>query len=90
MFRDVPASNKILEGYHKLNPFGFRPVTPEMQVILTEADKPKKGEQKGGKKGKKKKGAQEGPSGQAQTPKKRKFKGVVPSTPKRRKMKNPA
>lgn len=44
MFRDIPVSNNILEGYRKITPSGFRPVTPEMQAIIDEADKPKKGE----------------------------------------------
>lgn len=72
MFRDVPTASKILEGFRKLAPSGFRTVTPEMQPILAEVDKPKKGGKKGKKKGEKKKGVQEGPSTQAQTPTKQK------------------
>ncbi|CAI9281543.1 unnamed protein product [Lactuca saligna] len=43
MFRDVPASSKLLEGFRKIIPSGFRPLTPEMQVVLDTADKLKKG-----------------------------------------------
>lgn len=43
MFRDVPTSSKILEGYRKLTPSGPHELSEEMQVIIAEADKPKKG-----------------------------------------------
>ena len=43
MFRDVSATSKILEGFRKLAPSVFHTITLEMQVILTEVDKPKKG-----------------------------------------------
>lgn len=72
MFRDVPVASKILEGYRKILVLGFRPLTPEMQSIIAEVDKPKKGGQKGSKKGEKKQSAKEGPSEPANTPKKRK------------------
>lgn len=52
MFRDVPASSKIFEGFHKLTPSGFRPITLEMQAVIHVADKPKKAG-KGSKKGEK-------------------------------------
>lgn len=42
MFRDVPASSKILEGYRKLTHSGFRPLTLEMQATIDEADELKK------------------------------------------------
>lgn len=67
MFRDVPSSRKMLEGYRKLTPSRFHPLTPEMQVIIAEADKPKKGG-KGAKKGEKKTTDKEGPSATAKRP----------------------
>lgn len=42
MFRDVPPSSKLLEGYRKLTPSGPRELTDEMQAILTDAVEPKK------------------------------------------------
>lgn len=41
MFRDIPASSKILEGFRKLTPSGFRPLTPDMQATIDVTDKPK-------------------------------------------------
>lgn len=43
MFRDVPLSSKILEGYHGLTPSRPLPLSDEFQVILVEVDKAKKG-----------------------------------------------
>lgn len=86
MFQDVPASSKILEGFCKLTPLAFRPITPKMQVVIHVADKPKKGG-KGSKKGEKKTAAKEGPSG-ATKPSLKKRKAPAASsasTPKRRK-----
>lgn len=89
MFHDVPVSSKILEGYKKILVTGFCPLTSEMQTIIDEADKPKKGGEKyGKKKGKKTKG-KVGPSTPIQTPKKRKDQ-TEPLVPKRRKFKKSA
>ncbi|CAI9303705.1 unnamed protein product [Lactuca saligna] len=72
MFQDVPTLSKILEGFHKLTPSGFRPLTPEMQATLDDADKPKKGGT-GSKKGVKKVTAMKGPYDATKpSPKKRK------------------
>ncbi|CAI9293870.1 unnamed protein product [Lactuca saligna] len=86
MFRDVPASSKILEGFRKPTPSGFRPLTPYMQAAIDVVDKPKKGG-KGSKKGEKKIVTKEGPSGATKpSSKKRKAPAAsFASTPKRRK-----
>lgn len=85
MFSDVPVASKILEAYKKFTASGFRSITPKMQAILAEEDKPKKGGQKGGKKSEKKQIDQEGLSAPTKPPTKRKVK-VASSTaaPKRR------
>ncbi|CAI9280388.1 unnamed protein product [Lactuca saligna] len=86
MFRDVPAARKILEGYRKLTPSGFRPLILEFQAILADADKPKKGD-KGVKKGGKKSTDKEGSSATAKPPTKKR-KPPAPSSiaaPKRQK-----
>lgn len=49
MFRDVLDSCKLLEGFRKLTPSGFRPLTPEVQAVLDTADnrtKEKRGQKK--------------------------------------------
>ncbi|CAI9291697.1 unnamed protein product [Lactuca saligna] len=46
VFRDVPAATKILEAYRKLQFSGFYPLTDDMQTILEEDNKPKKGGKK--------------------------------------------
>lgn len=86
MFRDVPSSSKILEGFWELTPSGFRPLTLEMQATIDAADKPKKGG-KGSKKGEKKTAAKEGPFDAAKpSPKKRKAPAAsCTSIPKTRK-----
>ncbi|XP_023737211.1 uncharacterized protein LOC111885159 [Lactuca sativa] len=58
---DVKAdeSSKILEAYRKLPVSSFRPLTLEMQSIIDEVDKPKKGGHKGHKKVEKKQNAKE-------------------------------
>lgn len=55
MLRDVPAASKFLEGYQTILASGFCPLTPEMQSIISKANKPNKGGQKGCKKGEKNK-----------------------------------
>ena len=50
MLRDVPTTSKILKGYRLIPALGFHPLTPEMQSIIAEANKPKKGGLKGRKK----------------------------------------
>lgn len=69
-FRDVPPSSTILEGYRKLTPSGPRELTEEMQLILAEADKPKKGG-KGAKKGGKKTTDKDGSSTTVKPPTKK-------------------
>lgn len=54
-FRDIPAASKILEAYMKLPVSGFCSLMPDMQLIIDEADKLKKGGQKGARKGKRNK-----------------------------------
>ncbi|CAI9276643.1 unnamed protein product [Lactuca saligna] len=66
LFHVVLASSKILEGFHKLTPSGFRPLTPEMQATIDATDKPKK-RGKGSKKGEKKTAAKKGPSDTAKS-----------------------
>nr|KAJ0198500.1 hypothetical protein LSAT_V11C700377890 [Lactuca sativa] len=85
MFRDVPPSSRILEGYCSLTPSGPCPLTGEFQAILDEADKTKKGG-KGSKKAAKKVTAKEGPSEAAKPPsKKRKDPAASTVAPKQRK-----
>ena len=67
----MSASSKILEGYRKLTPSGFRTLTPEVQAIIDEAEKPKKGG-KSSKKGEKKIFDKEGPLVLAKPPTKQK------------------
>lgn len=43
MLCDVPTASKILKGYWKTPASCFRPLTHEMQSIIAEAEKPKKG-----------------------------------------------
>ncbi|CAI9296931.1 unnamed protein product [Lactuca saligna] len=60
MFRDVPPTSKILEGYRAPTPSGPHPLSDEFQEILAEADKAKKGG-RGSKKATQKDTAKEGP-----------------------------
>ncbi|CAI9276735.1 unnamed protein product [Lactuca saligna] len=62
MLRNVPAASEIIQAYHSFPASGHRPITYEIQKVLDEADKPKKG-------GKKR--TKEGPSEPTQTPKKK-------------------
>lgn len=85
MFHDVPASNKILKGYHKLTPSGFRPLTSKIHAIIDETDKHKKGG-KGSKKREKKTVVKEGTSVTVKPPPKRKAPiGTSTAAPKMRK-----
>ncbi|CAH1412969.1 unnamed protein product [Lactuca virosa] len=85
MFRDVPPSSKILEGYRTITPSGPRPLTDEFQEILAEADKAKKGG-RGSKKATKKDSAKEGTSEAVKPPtKKRNTHSTSTAAPKRRK-----
>nr|KAJ0188191.1 hypothetical protein LSAT_V11C900483250 [Lactuca sativa] len=85
MFRGVPPSSKILEGYRSLTPSRPRPLNDEFQAILAEVDKTKKGG-RGSKKATKKDTANEGPSGDAKPrSKKRKAPAASTAAPKRRK-----
>lgn len=43
MLRDVPLASKLLERYRTIPSSGFHPLTPEMHLIIVEADKPKTG-----------------------------------------------
>lgn len=83
MFRDVPPSSKILEGYRTLQPSGSRPLTVEFQEILAKADKAKKGGRRS-KKTSKKDTTNEGSSEAAKPqPKKRKTPAASTTAPKR-------
>ncbi|CAI9278326.1 unnamed protein product [Lactuca saligna] len=85
MFRDVPPSSKILEGYRALTPSGPHPLFDEFQFILAEADKAKKGG-RGSKKKNKKVTTKEGASEAEKSPsKKRKAPATSTVAPKRRK-----
>lgn len=85
MFHDVPSYSKILEGYRKLTPSGFRPLNPEMQDIIAEADKPKK-RGKGENKVEKKTTDKERPYETVKPPTKRKAPtGALAAASKRRK-----
>ncbi|CAI9288598.1 unnamed protein product [Lactuca saligna] len=42
----MPVASKILEAYREISSSGLRPLTQEIQSIIAEADKPKKGGQK--------------------------------------------
>ncbi|CAI9302688.1 unnamed protein product [Lactuca saligna] len=91
MLRDVPPASKLLKRYCTLPASGFCTLTPKMQSIIAEADKPNKGGNKGGKKGEKKKEDTEGPFDPKNTPKKRKAKAAPSAvTPKKRKLKRSA
>lgn len=61
MLCDILAASDILRAYHSLPLSCFRPLTNEMQKVLDEVDKLKRGE--------KKKGAKVGPSKLAPSPK---------------------
>nr|KAJ0187652.1 hypothetical protein LSAT_V11C900486190 [Lactuca sativa] len=85
MFRDVPLSSKILEGYRGVTPSCPLPLSDEFQVILVEADKAKKGG-KGSMKATKKVTMKEGPSEAVKSPyKKRKAPAASTAALKRRK-----
>nr|KAJ0217103.1 hypothetical protein LSAT_V11C300137390 [Lactuca sativa] len=77
MLRDVPPTSKVLESYHIIHASGFGPLTPEIQLIIAEAYKRKKGGNKGSKKVENKKGDNEGPSEPPNTPKKQKAKDLL-------------
>ncbi|CAI9276629.1 unnamed protein product [Lactuca saligna] len=73
----------------KLTASGFCPLTPQMQALIAEVDKPKMGGQKGSKMGEKKTTDKEGPSATVKSTTKRKTK-TVPSTSSPKKRKQPA